>query len=936
MHRLVLFFLLVVFILIHFYSLSAQPQQGNLTFAGAAVSGTHSSPLAFADGPKVTEGVPSTVIRIKSEDEEFLETMFAPDTIPLANIPVLENALGDVVRDSVLNILDLLRLRDIVIGGQPAPSPREIIEGDLNVDDRLNDTDLDYLKDILLHRKGIPHLVSIPGGTVRGEDVKVILPPNTLDIPTVIAVRKQTKHELEGMFGIKANEFLADSIYFMAAVEMTTRGSNLSQPVELEIGMDQLPPCQYKGFNGVYAARDDHDGDGKSELIFINNMHPNDDSSRLISDTIPFITLNRIQSINGVLSEIGNGYFPGETIQLNGSGFAEGQIFLYEVLFKSVDMTDSISVPPTIIHNGEVIVRIPFLSPGNFNVSVRNIANGRMTEPLLISVNPIPAVPVGNPDSIISLFFHKVRIVLNKANMLADSLSLFEINAEAVIELKNIIDYSFTMVDSLEIVFSSDSLIEAKNTFAAYLEKTGLIDTVSTYPQVLSINGLVCQAIANTVRITKEIAVMSADGVRSLRQFCLSGRCPVCCYAAVGLFNSSAYHIVLSYFYKTIYTTVCYDEPDPKPNPDPQPPPQGGFEGTGGAFGGTDEGGNKSTHWCCINIFKYGENASCHAQPSLGAEEMMKDVRGVYLNQSASTPDRYIVGPYNWRSPLTGAIVKVANHQMPYNVVGVINEAGHCVIPHLPLNSEIRLSMYDPKTGLYDNDVATYTSSNNPSYWRRVLAIFNPDTTIYTYPLKYSEPRMDSINLNRQRVEYNLYVGPNDTSKSSNLGFHASVPLSLKLEDPQGNLIVDNTGTNCYFDKMVFHQVGTYKLRVALGMSVEPGSFTVGISHVPYPPIPYFYICGTIPYDTLYEESSPYISADPATILSSDTLAVEAGVTIEFEPGGSIHANGMLHGLATPSKPILLKPAGTPKKGKSISERSIIKVNGVAGKEDAK
>ena len=55
-------------------------------------------------------------------DETFLETIFSPDTVPHLNIAVLENALGDVIQDDVINILDLLRLRDIIIGRPPAPS----------------------------------------------------------------------------------------------------------------------------------------------------------------------------------------------------------------------------------------------------------------------------------------------------------------------------------------------------------------------------------------------------------------------------------------------------------------------------------------------------------------------------------------------------------------------------------------------------------------------------------------------------------------------------------------------------------------------------------------------------------------------------------------------------------------------------------------------
>ena len=68
----------------------------------------------------------------------FAASMLSPDSIPVAGIPVLANALGDVVLDGTLNLLDLLRIRNIIIGKPPAPTGFERAEGDLNVDGNVN------------------------------------------------------------------------------------------------------------------------------------------------------------------------------------------------------------------------------------------------------------------------------------------------------------------------------------------------------------------------------------------------------------------------------------------------------------------------------------------------------------------------------------------------------------------------------------------------------------------------------------------------------------------------------------------------------------------------------------------------------------------------------------------------------------------------------
>ncbi len=77
----------------------------------------------------------------------------------LTSLKVPSNALGDVDGNGLVNILDLLRVRDIGIGRGTPPSPSEIKAGDLNGDERVDGADAAYLRDVLLQLRALPHVV---------------------------------------------------------------------------------------------------------------------------------------------------------------------------------------------------------------------------------------------------------------------------------------------------------------------------------------------------------------------------------------------------------------------------------------------------------------------------------------------------------------------------------------------------------------------------------------------------------------------------------------------------------------------------------------------------------------------------------------------------------------------------------------------------------
>ncbi len=135
-------------------------------------------------------------------EEEFLKSFFSPDTVPLLNIKILENALGDLNQDNVINILDLLRLRDIIVGRPPSPTSYELSEGDLTHNGTINSQDLTLLHDILTQKVGVPYLIDSSGGQVMGDGIILNIPPGAVDSAIVISIKRFTESEFAKDMGV--------------------------------------------------------------------------------------------------------------------------------------------------------------------------------------------------------------------------------------------------------------------------------------------------------------------------------------------------------------------------------------------------------------------------------------------------------------------------------------------------------------------------------------------------------------------------------------------------------------------------------------------------------------------------------------------------------------------------------------------------------------
>src|SRR3990172_9531697 len=196
----------------------------------------------------LTEGLERSTPTVVASNAEFLDSIFSPHSIPLAGIPVLKNALGDVVHDSVVNVLDLLRLRDITIG----------------------------------------------------------IPPGAVDSTVVISVERRTETQFASEFGVDTRSAVDDSAFFMASFEITSSTPDFKLPVNATIKLDSVPPCAYQGLNGLFAAVPDRGGDGRSELFLINELQVNGDSLKL---TTKDIQVPSIQSLSHSQIEPGKTLF---------------------------------------------------------------------------------------------------------------------------------------------------------------------------------------------------------------------------------------------------------------------------------------------------------------------------------------------------------------------------------------------------------------------------------------------------------------------------------------------------------------------------------------------------------------------------------------------------------------------------------------------------
>jgi len=895
----------------------------------------------ITEAPGWSRGHTSTPEAAKSAaaaESEFLDSIFSPHAVPLAGIRVLENSLGDVVHDSVLNVLDLLRLRDILLGRGPAPTAYERQKGDLSRNGTVDAQDLNILRDILLHKAGVPYLVDSAGGEVLGDGITITLPPNALDSAVVISVVRSSESEFASTLGVDTKSATADSAYFMASFEIVSDKLDFKLPVNATIKLDKVPPCAYEGLNGLFAAVPDRDGDGKSELFLINDLRVNADS---LTITTGEITVPQIRTISLAQAE------PGQSLLIRGSGFGnESQNIA--VQFNSVAYSDSFQlIPASFVDDSTVIVTVPGSPRGQCKVDVYNVLTALASNPEMFTV--LPHSPVtGDIRAIIVNFEVGIAASIDSVNL--DSLYsgiedtavhnyVMAVSRESRASIDTAINYYSTL---------PDSLIGALEPLASFIQNLTGDHTAEVFRSMRHANAPAACWLCDLqdkglgAQLFNQLEVLRYQ-LYDLVALCLKWKpwkdCDYCYDAQDKAQTVLALTDWIADHYNWYRKCECEWCPDPYLCKDCPKTVFIGFGPQSKAVTGGFGAGGFGTKGCCINIIRYKSNECIHLVNPLGKDNPVPDA----LLQLIKCPT---IEPYTDLSmakasqstlqsrPHPGSIIKVTNAQVPYNIVGILNENGKAFIPQVPMNTKITFSMYAPVTGFYDPDVGTYTTGSVPGGFDRPLLLFRPNTTIRLIPIHIADVIRDSVTTNYQRTDYMLNIGASDTGKLLNIGFHSTSGLSFRLEDTEGNFLIDSSNTSCCFRQMRFNKVGIYTVRVGFGPGIQTGSFEFGINYDPIAPFGKYYMCGKFIFDTLYQRYSPYVLEDPIMVSPGDTIFVESGVTLMFDQHGSILSGGVFHGSGQPLQPIILKSTTVTSGKRILSEFNAFKRNGNAGKEE--
>ena len=206
-------------------------------------------------------------------------------------------------QDSVVNILDLLRLRDIVIGRGPVPSEFEMAEGDLNMDTEVDSNDVDYLRDILLMKVGLPHLIDSSGGQVIGNGGRTTftIPEGAYTETKRICVEDYAQSAFEEEFSTPLS-MIGEGVSFLAGARLVVLNPS-SDDVVLPAGvemMEEIAPdmvIDSIGTNAVFNVGRDSDGDGIPDFSLLGDLTINDAGSTMLFTIEPQIHINSIQRV---------------------------------------------------------------------------------------------------------------------------------------------------------------------------------------------------------------------------------------------------------------------------------------------------------------------------------------------------------------------------------------------------------------------------------------------------------------------------------------------------------------------------------------------------------------------------------------------------------------------------------------------------------------
>ncbi|MCJ7457531.1 MAG: dockerin type I domain-containing protein, partial [candidate division Zixibacteria bacterium] len=850
------------------------------------------------------------------ERDTSLKTLFEgvqiPDTAKffqalMRGFPVSPNALGDMNQDSVVNIWDLVRVRNIWLGIGNPPTPYESVEGDLNQDGTINHQDVLFLRNVLLGKTGPPYLIDSTGGEIKGAGVTFSFKPGAIESTATLWVKDLAADST----GLNFASLEQDSIYFMKGFELVGDTGSILIPPSIQIELPSLPACSLKGENLLmYPSVGPF---GESQLSFAGNLTVLDSGSTLLkrphtsAGSIPIlgyeIPTPTVTVAQG--SAIPGAFFVFNCTNI--SKFSNGNLFEFLTSdgYKFIQNPTSIDISAD---SSSWIVKVlaPYNNPGPVGVRFKLA----VSQALWINVGnvttlPLPSLPPGlDQDSIIST-------TLSAADTLCIEFFDYLLTHEG--RLDSLIP-GFTG-SIREVVGQLKSEIEiAKDSFLTLNFDTRLVIAEiyfsNNYEQGMraGIDSLRSHGFTSNLKAGK-IALLDAD-VELLEAI----------VSSLELIKSSCEAIIESYILKKVPPKII--------------PPWIKSVKEGHGFGKVIADWIKSyaawrkyferptSGWIldpstkaryknlCINFWKYrtkSENKFI-SHPPYHDQKLRPEYGGRRLptsDNSAETSYRsqFVQELYNDTTvdltlpehPLTGAIVTPDSTSGIPGITGIVNEYGIVAIPGIRPGSDVTFSMYDPKTGLYEAKVATAhapdVSEQGVSF--PVLSIFDPDTSVYYYPLALGQAKTDTISASKPRIEYWFTATQADVGKKINIGFHSEEALTFWFQKPSGSFIIRDSSATCILEReLLLDTAGTYKITVTYGVAGGDGPFEVGVSSIPYPPTSY--LCGNIA-GVLTPNLSPYYIAGDITVNGGDSLVAEPGVKVLLQTSAAVTNHGYIH-----------------------------------------
>ena len=812
------------------------------------------------------------------------------DKQPL-DIPVRENELGDMNQDSVVNIFDLLRIRNISINTGGEANAYEMIEGDMNQDGGVSLEDAAILKNALLGISGVPATIGSKGGVVSHENTFVNIPPGELTETSVLCLSKIDADSLKSKSDLKLSELDKVGYTHMNSFELESMNESL-----LDIQFQLMEVVEGDTIDlsegaGLYQSYPDVDGDGNAELRFMSPLAivENEQNNASLLGKINELVVQSSKA--NILPTIA----PSNSLE-GASGDTISVISSSEI---SVFWAQDIQV--RIMHNNGLVQQvinateyddklnkmsfvIPPLPAGNYLFSMLVPGVGTYTNDLSLIVNE-PIID-SDIDPIITSFFSLAsRLFQNYSE--SDEFVRRQVYEELI---------NKDMLSVLKDSVMNMSIEEKKRLSAIITPFNEFVQTIDTLVfDNVGKNGVTLDA-NNAAKLRIDLAPNLCAALSSTkgRQEALEGNSVLCeqCKAAF-LFECSVLGIVaavaspvpvLNLVYTAYAAAICSSRPDLDccnegrgKCDDPTTDICSANKGNRRRVEGYYDGNNLSFH--CLTYVECPTAGTVAPPFSQGGSSIFKNIfdNGSSLSSSSPTIPDY-----------SGLVIRANSPLVQSAVVDNMGRFNIGLPPDGLGIDSLTLTAFDPNTGLSDEKFWTGKIIRHIGSNRRIVGVFNPNQSQINHVLQLGLEDSDIVNSERQRHVYRFYVSEENIEDKFNFVFQASSGLFVNMTSPSGQeLSGDLDGTCLSLVGIDFNETGFYEITIAKGFSGGEGTFSIGIDSYPHYPISR--MCGQV---TGILSERDYYLAESVEIPKGDSLIIEKGSSVDLGGNYVLTNNG--------------------------------------------